>query len=64
MIFGVDGCMMVFFMVKVCELGNIDEKLVVLFCMIVVYIGWYWVEGDWFVMKVDVCWNEVWNGME
>jgi hypothetical protein len=44
--------------------GPSDEELASLFKSLIAYSGTYNVRGDHFVTRVDVSWNEIWNGTE
>ena len=46
------------------EPGTSDDKQAALFRTMLAYGGAYRVEGDKFVTRVDVSWNEAWNGTD
>lgn len=64
LILGSDGRMMTLVTAKAREPGNTDEKLAALFRTMMAYTGRYWIDGDRFIIKIDSCWNEAWNGSE
>ncbi|MBT2869738.1 lipocalin-like domain-containing protein [Chromobacterium violaceum] len=64
LIFGADGRMMVLVAARAREPGDTDAQQAVLFRTLMAYAGRYRVDGDRFIIKVDTCWNEGWNGTE
>jgi hypothetical protein len=44
--------------------GQSDAEFAALFRSMTAYTGTYEVKGDQFITKVDVSWNEVWNGTD
>ncbi|MBX9295031.1 lipocalin-like domain-containing protein [Chromobacterium piscinae] len=64
LIFSADGRMMVLVTAKAREPGSSDAQQAALFRTVMAYTGQYRVDGDRFIVKVDTCWNEVWNGTE
>ncbi|AUH52047.1 hypothetical protein CXB49_15075 [Chromobacterium sp. ATCC 53434] len=64
LIFGADGRMMVLVTAKAREPGSSDEQQAALFRTVMAYTGRYRLDGDSFIVMVDACWNEAWNGTE
>lgn len=64
LIFGADGRMMVLVSAKAREPGSADAQQAALFRTLMAYTGQYQMDGDSFIVKVDTCWNEAWNGTE
>ena len=62
--FGANGRMMVLVTAKAREPGNTDEKQLALFRTLMAYTGSYRIEGERFIAKIDVSWNQAWNGSE
>ena len=56
--------MMVLVTAKAREPGNTDEKQLALFRTLMAYTGSYRIEGERFIAKIDVSWNQAWNGSE
>ncbi len=46
------------------EPGQAEQQQAALFRTMLSYTGTYWVEDDKFITKVDLSWNEAWNGMD
>ncbi|MEN2428410.1 lipocalin-like domain-containing protein [Chromobacterium vaccinii] len=64
LIFGADGRMMALVTARERGPGGTDAQQAALFRTLMAYTGRYRMEGDSFIVKVDTCWNEVWNGTE
>jgi len=64
LIFSPDGRMMALITAQAREPGNTEEKLAALFRTLMAYTGRYRIDGDRFITKVDLSWNEAWNGSE
>ncbi|WCM21834.1 lipocalin-like domain-containing protein [Paraburkholderia bryophila] len=64
LMFSPDGRMMVLVTAQTREPGHTDEKVMALFRTVMAYTGRYRIEADRFIVKVDSCWNEAWNGTE
>jgi hypothetical protein len=64
MILTPEGRSMVLFACGGREPGQTDEKQAALFRTMMSYTGIYSVEGDKFVITVDVSWNESWTGTD
>ena len=44
--------------------GSMDAERLALYRTLIAYSGMYTVEGDKFITKVDISWNESWTGTE
>ena len=64
LIFGADGRMMVLVTAKTRESGSADAQQAALYRAMMAYTGRYRVDADSFIVQVDACWNEAWNGTE
>jgi len=64
LIFGADERMMALVTARERGPGGTDAQQAALFRTLMAYTVRHRMDGDSFIVKVDACWNEAWNGTE